>query len=153
MARSEPLTEPGQPDSHKPIGYLLKRLDEAIEEYVNDLLGAQYQLGRFHWQLLRSAHLQPGLDRPTFAASATMFYDDQQLTGLIADLVNRDWIRTEGPPGAEELSLTDAGESGFAAMSRTQQSSWARLRQGITDDEYLSTVLILEKMINNMEAA
>lgn len=138
-------------DGHHPLGYLVKRLDEALTNYVDRLLGERHQLGRSHWQLLRTVHNQPGMKRSDFADSARIFYDEEKLRTLIDDLTRRGWLLVEDSDLGALLRLTDEGERGFAHMARTQDSSWARLLEGLTEDDYKLVLTRLEQMIANLE--
>lgn len=136
---------------YPPLGYLVKRLDEALTSYVDRLLGERHQLGRFHWQVLTTVHEQPGIEQGVFAEEARIFYDEERLNELIGDLVGRGWLRVDAQVGTVRLWLTDEGEVGHRQMRRTQEESSTRLMLGLTEEDYITMVTHLDRMIANLE--
>ncbi|WP_216906618.1 MarR family winged helix-turn-helix transcriptional regulator [Nocardia noduli] len=132
-----------------PLGYVVKLLDAALTGYVDKLLGQRYQLGRGHWQVLRTISAYPGLDFARLADSARAFFEEAELRKLVDDLVERGWVVVADGKGA--LSLTEDGSAGFRAMERTQNGSSAILRRGISAAEYESVLNLMFTMINNIE--
>jgi len=146
----------GQGADHQPLGYLVKRLDSALTDYVDRLLGKKHGLGRSHWQLLRTVSVQPGVKRSEFAESSQIFYDEDRLRELISDLVARGWLLVEERNDAADgprLWLTDMGERGYRELVQTQESSWTTLMRGLDEADYELVVTRLERMIDNLESA
>ena len=54
---------------------------------------------------------------------------------------------TQTPDG--HLTLTPAGSAFFAQAAALQDDLWAERHAGISDDEYLTTVKVLQRLIHN----
>lgn len=153
MARESgsPATE--RSGTHKPIGYLVKRIDQELDRYVDALLRARHGIGRGHWQVLRNVSDRPGLDREVFAEEARVFYDDRQFAELVDTLVEKGWIRLKETGDSTGMWLTEEGRRGFDATAATQDGTWATLTQGLSRQDYEDVLGHLERMLANLEAA
>ena len=140
-------TDPLQ--NHKPIGYLARRLDEAITEYVDTLMTTNFEVGRRHWQLMRRVHDSPALPAAEYIESAKVFYGEDVVRDIIGTVESRGWLTRS--PDSEEMTLTEQGEVAFARMKETQDNTWDALLKGLTMDDYITVVTLLEKMIDNLE--
>jgi DNA-binding MarR family transcriptional regulator len=135
-------------EDRRPIGYWLKHVDRLIDETLLRTLSAD-DLSRRHWQVLNTLAAGPANVR-ALADVLRPFVGDEPLAidRVIDDLVRRGWLRPEN--GSFELS-----EQGRAAHTRVQERVAAtrqRLRAGITDEEYLQVVAILQRMAANLES-
>jgi len=153
MSQDNTTPATARSSTHKPIGYLVKRIDQELDRYVDGLLRARHGVGRGHWQVLRSVSDRPGLNRAEFAEEAKVFYDERQLAELIDALVDKGWIRQEDSAAGTLMSLTAEGERGFDAMRVTQDGTWTTLTQGLTEESYYQVLGHLELMLDNLERA
>ncbi|WP_344423008.1 MarR family transcriptional regulator [Amycolatopsis minnesotensis] len=103
---------------------------------------------RRHWQLFHTiangAHTRAGLE--TALAPFTR-PDDEPLAPLVGDLVNRGWVTAEEP-----LQLTGDGERAHAALHEKVFAQRAKITEGISDEELATTLTVLERMANTLEA-
>jgi DNA-binding MarR family transcriptional regulator len=127
------------------IGYWLKELDRLVDErFAEDL--AAGGLSRRHWQMLHSLADGPRPADEVRDGLAPFWTDPAEWEIQLAQLVDRGLVVDE----AGTLALTDSGrathEEAFARIGRRRRA----MVDGITDEQYVETVRILEKMAANM---
>jgi DNA-binding MarR family transcriptional regulator len=134
----------------RPIGYWLKHLDRLIDQAFERALDAD-GLTRRQWQVLNTLAAGPSTDAALTAALQPFVKDDAKAVEVVInDFLDRGWIRT-APDGRAEIS--EPGRATHeAAMQRVAETRQA-LRRGITDDEYVSVVRILQRMASNLESS
>jgi hypothetical protein len=134
----------------RPIGYWLKHLDRLIDQAFERALDAD-SLTRRHWQVLNTLAAGPTTKVALTAALQPFVQGDSMaIDVVINDFLDRGWIRT-APDGRVEIS--DPGRATHeAAMQRVAETRQA-LRRGITDDEYVSVIRILQRMASNLESS
>ncbi|MFD0364320.1 hypothetical protein ACFQZZ_23005 [Nocardia sp. GCM10030253] len=127
------------------IGYWLKELDRLINQRFDEDLAAG-ELSRRHWQMLHSLAEGP---RPVddVRDGLTPFWTDAgEWDVQLTQLVQRGLVVEDS--GA--LSLTDTGrtthDEAFVRIGRRRRA----MVEGITDEQYLETVRMLETMAGNM---
>ena len=131
----------------KPIGYWLKRLDGLISDNF-DAVFAVHGLARRHWQVLTSltrgpaahAELEERL-RPFWGEGAVT------LDEVAAELLGRDWIARTG----DTYALTEAGRAGQAELKVGTDDMRDRMVEGLSEEDYFTTVDNLERMCANLE--
>ena len=134
----------------RPIGYWLKHLDRLIEEAFERTLSAD-GLARRHWQVLNTLSMGGKTNVDLAVALQPFVGDDATATEIVArDLVSRGWVRQLE---SSELELTETGRSAHAAVLKRVTAIRQLLRRGITDDEYVSVVAVLQRMASNLESA
>jgi hypothetical protein len=134
----------------RPIGYWLKHLDRPIDQAFERALDAD-GLPRRHWQALNTLAAGPSTNAALTAALQPFVEDDAKAVEVVLnDFLGRGWVRNI-PDGGVEIS--ERGPAAHeAAMQRVAETRQA-LRRGITDDEYVSVVRILQRMASNLEAS
>jgi DNA-binding MarR family transcriptional regulator len=133
----------------RPIGYWLKHLDRLIDQAFEQALDAD-GLTRRHWQVLNTLAAGPSTDAALTAALQPFVEEDAKaVEAIINDFLARGWVRNI-PDGGVEISERGRAAHG-AAMQRVAETRQA-LRRGITDDEYVSVVRILQRMASNLES-
>ena len=134
----------------KPIGYWLKHLDRLIEASFDRVL-AQEGLSRRHWQVLNMLREAP---RPATELERELapFWEagTVRLEEVLDDLAGRGWLAggAEGP-----CSLSPAGLAAQASVAERVQANRRLVMEGLTEQEYTSTVDVLSRMAANLEAA
>ncbi|NRQ30746.1 winged helix-turn-helix transcriptional regulator [Nonomuraea sp. NN258] len=119
---------------NKPIGYWAKRLDTLLDEAMDRELAAQ-GVSRREWQALNT--LATTGDDPVTALAPFAGVDD-----AMAGLTARGWLA-----GAE---LTPAGRAAHEAISdRVRAFRW-KAAEGLTPEEYATTVDVLRRMAANL---
>ena len=133
----------------RPIGYWLKHLDRLIDEAFERALDAD-GLTRRHWQVLNTLAAGPSTAAALTAALQPFVQEDAKAVELIInDFFDRGWVRNV-PDGGVEIS--ERGRAVHEAAMKRVAETRQDLRRGITDDEYVSVVRILQRMASNLES-
>jgi hypothetical protein len=132
----------------RPIGYWARRLDEALEHYL-DLVLAHEHLTRRQWQVLAvlaQGPLPPAAVhealRPFWSAAGEGTHESE-----LAALVRRGYLTFAGGL----LALTQEGTAKHTTAEDIIRHSRQDLTMGIGIDEYASAVSVLERMAANAE--
>jgi hypothetical protein len=130
-----------------PIGYWLKRLDRAIDGALDSTLAAE-GLARRHWQTMNFLHQGPS-DAPALAEALRPFWGQGAITldEVLSDLERRGMVVNDGGRHA----LTAAGKATRAKIAEQVDGTRRRLVDGVTRQEYLATVEVLQRMTANLE--
>ncbi|MGY4972197.1 MarR family winged helix-turn-helix transcriptional regulator [Streptomyces nigrescens] len=131
----------------KPLGYYLKALDALITEDFARTLSA-HELTRRDWQVLHSLALQGSLARPVLSGLLEPFWEPgaRTLDEVAGALIARGRLTADG----DTLALTEAGRRTHAEVATLVDAGRARLMRGLTDDDYLRTVTVLDRMTANL---
>jgi hypothetical protein len=125
----------------KPLGWWLRHVHELLESSMAQALGAE-SLTRRHWQVLNTiAH---GARTPEEVDAALAPFGP--IASQLADLRARGWV-------AEDGALTDAGLAAHARVEERIKAFRATATDGISDDDYRTTIRTLERCAANLEAA
>jgi DNA-binding MarR family transcriptional regulator len=132
-----------------PIGYWLKRLDRAIEGALDPTLAAE-DLTRRHWQTMNLLDEGPS-DTPALAEALRPFWGQGAITldEVLSDLERRALIVNDGG----RYALTAAGKATRAKIAEHVDVTRRRLVDGVSREEYLATVEVLQRMAANLEGA
>ena len=132
-----------------PIGYWLKRLDRAIDGALDPTLAAE-GLARRHWQTMNFLHEEPS-DAPALAQALRPFWGQGAITldAVLSDLQRRALVANDGG----RYALTAAGKATRAKLAEQVDRTRRRLVDGVTREEYLATVEVLQRMAANLEDA
>ena len=133
-------------DDERPIGWWVKRLDTLLEEALDSVVAGE-GLTRRHWQVLHS--LAGGLDRESDVVSALADFPGDA-SGIVGDLAGRGWVeRTE----VGSLQLTPEGTAAHDRVLRAVGRVRRHTADGLSRQEYERTVLVLTRMVENVERA
>jgi len=141
----------------KPIGYWLKHLDTLINAHFDQTL-TDFEIGRRHWQVLNTLAGGPR-SRQDLEAALAPFWEQGAVTlaEVLDDLAARAWVSGGdggGPGGGRgDLGLTDSGTRAHAHIAARIGEAREMMLGGLTADDYLRTVEVLERMSSNVEAA
>jgi hypothetical protein len=132
----------------RPIGWWVKRLDALLEEAVDAVVAGE-GLTRRHWQVLHSLVEGPA-EEPALQAALTDFCGPAEVTAVVADLAARAWVdrSTTG-----RLTLTDGGVVVHDRVARAVGRVRRHVADGLSRQEYERTVLVLSRMVENVERA
>ena len=130
-----------------PIGYWLKRLDRAIEGALDPTLAAE-DLTRRHWQTMNFLHDGPSA-APALAQALRPFWGQGAiaLDEVLSDLERGALVANNGG----RYTLTATGEATRAKIAQSVDVTRRRLVDGVTREEYLATVEVLQRMTANLE--
>ncbi|MCZ4276520.1 hypothetical protein [Rhodococcoides yunnanense] len=140
--------------SDQPLGYLVKQLDNELNDYVDTALRTEHGVGRAHWQALRTAFGDRKLLLSTFTSEARTFYSDAELAELLSSLTENGWIDVEGATDSERIMvLTDQGEELLNRMMQTQNRTMQIATEGVSEADYETTRTTLDRMASNLHTA
>jgi DNA-binding MarR family transcriptional regulator len=141
-----------QPDVTKqqPIGYWLKRADEAITEHVDQVL-SDNGFTRSRWQVLNILYQAGAITRGSVFDTMQTFIDARQLDEILDEFVEEGWLVRSGEDDGVHLTLTDAGKTKRETVFKLQGEVRRRAMQGITEQEYATVIDVLQRMVKNLE--
>jgi hypothetical protein len=125
--------------SKKPIGYWFAHLHQALESSLEQALAAE-SLTRRHWQVLNT--IDGGARGQEAVDTAMALFGEQR--AVVGDLRSRGWLDDEG-------GLTSEGREAHARVKAKVARFRARVTDGISDDDYRTTIGVLERMAKNLE--
>ncbi|GIO29307.1 MULTISPECIES: MarR family winged helix-turn-helix transcriptional regulator [Paenibacillus] len=133
------------------FGWYLKETDQAMTRYMDQNL-QQIGLTRFHWQIMNRINLSG------FAVKEKLYARNylglEELNEVIDSLVRRGWVRIVKQTELDETKLlfTDAGENMFPEVAAKVKEAGEQMFAPITKEEYETTVNILSRLIDHMNA-
>jgi DNA-binding MarR family transcriptional regulator len=130
----------------RPIGWWVKRLDALLEEAVDAVVTGE-QLTRRHWQVLHS--LASGTEQEADVATALADFPGD-VDVVVSDLVARGWVVRLGAGG---IRLTPEGTVAHARVQRAVGRVRRHAADGLSRNEYERTILVLSRMVANVERA
>lgn len=139
------MTQPTKPD--RPIGYWLKRADNLLTEQINK---AQTENGvtRSEWQVLNLLMENGRATHAHLFNTMSTFIDSGELDTILNNLMERGWVQTDQDA---TFALTEAGRQQHAIILARQKEVRQRAMQGISQEEYLTVLRVLERLVNNLE--
>ncbi|WP_103353999.1 MarR family winged helix-turn-helix transcriptional regulator [Amycolatopsis sp. CA-128772] len=129
----------------KPLGWWLRHLHELLESSMAHTLEAE-SLTRRHWQVLNTIALGARTPEQVDSAMAPFVAGEGSMAAKVADLRARGWV-------AEDGSLTADGREAHARVEDRIKAFRAKSMEGISDDDYRTTIRTLERCAANVEAA
>lgn len=133
-------------DVERPIGWWVKRLDTLLEEALDTVVAGE-GLTRRHWQVLHS--LAGGVDREADVVAALADFPGDVLA-FLTDLAARGWVDR---PGDGVVRLSADGVAAHDRVSRAVGRVRRHTADGLSRQEYERTVLVLTRMVENVERA
>lgn len=131
----------------RPIGYWVKRLDRAIEARFERTLSAQ-GLSRRHWQVLNALREDVRTEGELERMLEPFWTEDAiTWTQVKSDLLSRGLISMQDGV----IELTPAGVALHGELGKKVSDTRTVLMQGVSNEEYLATVRVLERMAENVE--
>ncbi|RZU30784.1 MarR family transcriptional regulator [Blastococcus saxobsidens] len=131
----------------RPIGWWVKRLDTLLDEAVDAVVAGE-ELTRRHWQVLHSL-AEGSVHEPALHATLADFGAPGELAVVVADLIGRGWAMS----GGGVVSLTADGTLAHDRVSRAVGRVRRHVADGLSRQEYERTVLVLSRMVENVERA
>jgi DNA-binding MarR family transcriptional regulator len=130
----------------QPIGWWVRRLDALLEEAVDAVVAGE-GLTRRHWQVLHSLATGPGQE--TDVATALVDFPGDVDT-VVSHLVARGWVARLG---TGRIGLTPDGAVAHDRVSRAVGRVRRHVADGLSRNEYERTILVLSRMVDNIERA
>lgn len=136
-------------EQRRPIGYWVKRLDRALEARFERTLAGQ-GLTRRHWQVLNALREDVRTEGEVERMLEPFWTEDAITWSQVkADLLSRGLIAI---PDGVMIELTAAGAAMHGELGKQVSDTRTVLMQGVSNEEYLATVRLLERMAENVEA-
>ncbi|MFD6433100.1 MarR family winged helix-turn-helix transcriptional regulator [Streptomyces venezuelae] len=134
---------------HQPIGYWSSAAGAAVVHHIRTML-AEMGLTQPQWWVL-SQLLQAPEGRPRSEVVAVLKGYLEVGEGVLAhsiDALHDRGLVTEAPGG--RIALTDEGRALQARVAERQKAVRAQIHEGITDEDYVRTLKVLQRMIHNV---
>ena len=134
----------------RPMGFWIKEIDRRIEADFGRLL-ADEELTRRHWQILttlaRRATPPADLDAALAPFAATV-------RPQLDELIRRGWAaELPAGPAAEVVQLTAAGRVAHDRIAGRVRAFRAHVTDGLTEQDYVTLVTLLERVAGNLTPA
>ncbi|MEV0118111.1 MarR family winged helix-turn-helix transcriptional regulator [Streptomyces sp. NPDC050844] len=133
---------------NQPIGYWATAAGEAVVHHIRTML-AEAGLTQPQWWILNQINTPDGRDKAEVVATLRGYLSvgDNSLHHNISALHDRALL-TEDTDG--RLRITDEGRRLRDDTAARQQKTRAEIHEGITDEEYIRTLKVLQRMIHNV---
>ena len=131
-----------------PIGYWLKLADKVLTQQI-DQAQAVHGVTRTDWQILNLLKENGRASDEQLFTTMRTFVDSIQFQEAMYHLIERGWIDETLASG--ELQLTYAGHDQHARIFATQKEVRQRAMQGISQDEYVTVIRVLQQIVENLE--
>lgn len=133
----------------RPIGYWVKRLDRALEARFERTLAA-HGLSRRHWQVLNALREDVRTEGELSRMLEPFWTEDAIPWAQVkADLLASGLISLQDGV----IELTAAGVALHGVLGKQVSDTRTVLMQGVSNEEYLATIRVLERMAENVEEA
>lgn len=136
----------------QPIGYWSSAAGTAVVHHIRTML-AEMGLTQPQWwvlsQLVRAPEGRPR-DEVVSVLKGYLEVGEGALLHNIHALRDRGLL-TEDPAG--RIALTDDGRALQARVAERQKAVRAQIHEGITDEDYVRTLKVLQRMIHNVGGA
>lgn len=131
----------------RPIGFWLKLVDRLIDEQFASTL-EEHGVTRRQWQLLNVLSREPATVEQLDAAVAPFLSSDDNESSVehLTELIDSAWVDAT-PTGYE---LTERGAAAIARLEVVVAEQRTRSTEGVTEEEYLTTVSVLERVARNL---
>lgn len=136
----------------RPIGWWVKELDRLLECSLDTALATEGATRR-EWQVLNVLAGDESVDVTTVADALAPFLsggagqdDVDVVTALLAALADRGWVNLD----AGTATLTPVGAAARQRMMVRVGEQRARVVNGVTDQDYRTTMATLQRMVTNL---
>jgi hypothetical protein len=133
----------------KPIGYWLKELDTRIEATLDRTLSSE-GVTRRDWQVLNALETAPA-PRDRVLDALRPFWGEGAIApdDVLEKLVARGWALRDADGG---YALSPEGETTRSALLERVKELRMAIADGITPEDYQTTIATLERMAANLAA-
>ena len=136
-------------EDRKPIGYWLKELDHLIEGTLDRAL-ADEGVTRRDWQVLNALDPDPA-PREAVIEALRPFWGVETVDPdtVLAGLIERGWALRDP---ADRFALSPEGDAARTALLEKVKALRAAIADGITPEQYNTTIDTLGRMAQNLQA-
>jgi DNA-binding MarR family transcriptional regulator len=129
----------------RPIGFWLQLVDGLITAQFDTSLD-EHGVTRRQWQLLNVLDREPSSVDTLDAAIAPFLAEGESSVEHLSELIESGWVDAT-PTGYE---LTDRGRTAFEKLATVVGANREVVANGLTEQEYATTVATLERMARNL---
>jgi len=135
-----------------PIGYWLKQADNLLTEQINKVQAAN-GVSRSDWQVINILSEMGSASQSRVFESMRTFVDAPDLDEIMAHLTGNGWVEQseESKQRVAEFRLTEEGQRRHIVILATQKEVRQRAMQGISQEEYMMVIRVLQRIISNLE--
>ncbi|MDZ7911573.1 MAG: MarR family winged helix-turn-helix transcriptional regulator [Rhodococcus sp. (in: high G+C Gram-positive bacteria)] len=138
--------QPMQPPANQPIGFWTARAGEAIRARTRGALEA-IGVTQPQWWALHQLSLHPeGMERAVLLRTIGPNESTDVIDAAVDSALDLGWAREE----ESVLLPTDAGSQQFDRAARVQQMLQEERMQGISEEEFVTTITVLQRTITNV---
>jgi hypothetical protein len=137
---------PMQPAGSQPIGFWTTRCGEAVRARTQGALAA-IGISQPQWWVLHQLSIHPdGATRSDVITTVGPNATPEVIADAIAAAGEKEWLVETG----SGLQLTPAGAAVFDEAKQAQADLERERRQGISDEDYETTITVLQRTIANV---
>lgn len=133
---------------HLPIGYWLKKADEALTSRINNVQETN-GLSRTEWQILNTLHEVTTATGEQLALPLQPFTDASSLEEITRNLIKRGLVEGEGST-TSGYRLTDQGQRLHQTALALQKEVRQQAVRGVSEADYATTVQVLQQLVKNL---
>ncbi|MEU3446365.1 MarR family winged helix-turn-helix transcriptional regulator [Streptomyces thermolilacinus] len=131
----------------QPIGYWTWAANKTLMAHVRGRLAAVGVTQPQWWVLHQALHSEDGVTREEAVRAHEAKMDVGAGMALDIDLLVERKMLVEGGDG--RLRITDEGRDLHRRAAGTQRANRVRVHEGVSDEEYLTTLKVLQRMMRN----
>lgn len=140
------IEKPMQAALRQPIGFWTARAGEAIRHRTRGAL-AEIGASQPEWWVLHQLSLHPnGMRRAETIETVGPNETPEAIEEAIASAEAKGWLTVDGAL----LQPTEAGTAIFLKAALLQQELQAERMQGISEEEFVTTITVLQRTIQNV---
>jgi len=140
------MDEPMQPPARQPLGFWTVRAGQAIAARTRGALGDMGVQQPEWWVLHQLSSAPEGADSSYLVDKLGHNDTPEAIEGALASVVEKGWATRSG----DTLSITDDGAKVFAKAADLQSELQRERMQGITEEEFVTTITVLQRTIANV---
>ncbi|MBW5486241.1 MarR family winged helix-turn-helix transcriptional regulator [Streptomyces bambusae] len=137
----------------QPIGYWSGAAHEAVIRLIRDAM-ARIDVTQPQWWSLNRVVGAAGRDGATRAAVvadlASVADGPYEISRALDQLVHRGWLSIDSE---ERFTVTDSGQAAMGRIRELVHGLRDRVHTGVSDEDYVITLRVLRRMIENVETA
>ncbi len=130
-----------------PLEYWLQYADEIMTAHITHVL-EDYGFTRSRWQVLDSVYRAGTIIKRDVVETMKTF--TSWLDEILDEFVQEGWLVRHGDGDTAILMLTDTGKTEHEAILTLQDEIRRRALQGVTDQESMVVIEVLQRMVNNL---
>lgn len=134
--------------ANQPIGYWSGLAHEVVTRHLRDAM-ARIDVTQPQYWVLNRVNGGATAGRDEVIAQLTPLADGRrEIPRVVDQLLHRGWLRIDAE---ENLHLTEAGEAARVRLRRLVTELRAEVHKGISDEEYVAALKVLQVMIANVQ--